>query len=102
MDSTGKKPSPILTPLVWAWLALAALTLVSLGLGQWFRGAVWLQLLVAAIVWVKGLLVARHFIEADLAHPFIRRVLLAFVAFTPLALVLVSFFGSHFARWATL
>jgi len=102
MNATANKPSTALAPLTRAWLALVVLTLLSLVLGQWFHGADWLPLAVAAIVWLKGTLVARQFIEARQAHPFIRRVLLAFVAFAPLALVLVAFFGNHIARWATL
>lgn len=85
-----------------AWLALLVLTIVSLGLGEWLRGVPWLPLLVAAIIWVKGALVARHFIEAHLAHPFIARSLQVFVAFVPVALVLTAFFGDRIARWATL
>ena len=38
--------------LTAAWLALVALTLVGLGLGEWFRDARWLPLLVAAIIWL--------------------------------------------------
>jgi hypothetical protein len=58
--------------------------------------------LVAAIVWIKGWLVARRFIEAEQAHPFIRNVLRGFIAFTPVALLLTAFFGHQFARWAVL
>jgi hypothetical protein len=43
---------------------LVALTLFSLGLSEWFRDARWLPLLVAAIIWLKGALVARSFIES--------------------------------------
>jgi hypothetical protein len=46
--------------------------------------------------------IARYFIESHLTHPFIRRVLRYFIAFTPVALALVVFFGGQFARWATL
>lgn len=85
-----------------AWLALVALTLISLGLGEWFPAAAWLPLLVAAIVWVKGTLVARCFIESHVAHPFIARVLAAFIAFAPLALVATAYFGEKVARWTSL
>jgi len=85
-----------------AWLALLVLTVLSLGLGEWLRGVPWLTLLVAAIVWLKGRLVARHFIESHLAHPFIARTLQVFVAFVPAALVLTAFFGDWIAHWATL
>jgi hypothetical protein len=102
MEHSPRQPGTSLAPLTVAWLALVALTLLSLGLGQWFHGAAWLQLLVAAIVWIKGALVARHFIESELAHPFIRNVLRGFIAFTPLALVFTAFYGERFARWATL
>jgi hypothetical protein len=89
-------------PLTATWLALVALTLVGLGLGEWFRDARWLPLLVAAIIWLKGALVARHFIESHLAHPFITRLLQGFIAIAPTALILTAFFGDTLARWATL
>jgi hypothetical protein len=88
--------------LTVAWLALVALTLVSLGLSEWFRDARWLPLLVAAIIWFKGALVARCFIEAHIAHPFIARVLRVFVAIAPLALIATAFYGATLARWASL
>ena len=102
MASTSARPNTALRPLLTAWLALVALTALSLWLGRHFHGAAWLQVLVAAIIWIKGSLVARHFIEAELATPFIRNVLRAFIAYAPLALVLTAFFGPQFARWATL
>ena len=88
--------------LTAAWLGLVALTLVGLALGEWFRDARWLPLLVAAIIWLKGALVARHFIESHLAHPFIARLLQGFIAIAPTALILTAFFGDTLARWATL
>lgn len=88
--------------LTLAWLALVALTLVGLALGEWFRDARWLPLLVAAIVWSKGALVAVVFIESHVAHPFIARLLQVFVAIAPVALVATAFFGDTLARWATL
>jgi len=102
MNPSHPVPGAGLAPLCRAWLGLVALTLLSLGLGQWFQGAAWLPLLVAAIVWLKGVLVARRFIESHLAHPFIARVMAAFIAFTPLALLATSFFGERIARWASL
>lgn len=91
-----------LGPITWAWLALVALTLISLELGQWLQGAAWLPLVVAVIIWYKGWLVARSFIEAPLTHVFVRRVLRAFIAFAPLALILIAFYGREFARLTTL
>lgn len=88
--------------LTAAWLGLVALTLVSLGLSEWFRDVRWLPLLVAAVIWLKGTLVAHSFIEAHLAHPFIARVLGVFIAISPLALIATAFFGSTLARWASL
>lgn len=85
-----------------AWLGLVALTFFSLFLGEYWHSAPWLPLLVAAVVWLKGTLVARHFIESHRAHPFIAWLLRAFIAFAPLALILTSFFGSTLARWASL
>ncbi|HLO61471.1 MAG TPA: hypothetical protein VK165_00760 [Azonexus sp.] len=84
-----------------AWLALVALTLASLGLSEWFRDVSWLPLVVAAIMWLKGVVVARCFIEAHVAHPFIARVLKVFIAVAPIALIITAFFGSTVARWAS-
>ncbi|MCG2576243.1 hypothetical protein LZ012_04460 [Dechloromonas sp. XY25] len=84
-----------------AWLALVALTLASLGLGEWFRDVSWLPLVVAAIMWIKGAVIARCFIEAHVAHPFIARVLKVFIAVSPIALIITAFFGSTVARWAS-
>lgn len=102
MSPLQTAPSTAYTPLVKTWLALVGLTLISVLLSEYLHGDAWLQLLVAAIVWIKGDLISRHFIETRLAHPFIRRVTHAFVAFTPLALVLTAFFGKEFARIASL
>lgn len=91
----------LLTPLL-AWLVLVVLTLLSLGLGDWLRGAGGLPLAVAAIVWIKGFVVARYFIGTEYVHPFIARVLSVFIGLVPVTLVLLAFWGSQFARWATL
>ncbi len=88
--------------LTVAWLALVALTLAGLGLSEGFRDAAWLPFGVAAIIWLKGALVARRFIESHVAHPFITRLLQIFIGIAPLALLLTSFFGDTIARWATL
>lgn len=102
MKTAPIPPSAALGRLGLCWLGLSALTLISLGLGQWFHGAAWLPFLVAGIVWVKGSMVARYFIESHLAHPFIAWVLRVFIILAPAALVLTAFFGDQFARWATL
>ena len=95
-------PQPAFTRLTQGWLALLALTAAGLLLGAGFREAPWLPACVAAIIWLKGALVARHFIESHLAHPFIARLLQGFIAIAPTALVLTAFFGDTLARWATL
>lgn len=102
MNTVAQKPSSELLPLFYAWLALIALTVVSLLLGEWFSAAPWLAPLVAAMIWFKGLLVARRFIEIGLTHAFIRRVVYGFIAFTPLTLVAVTYFGAQLAGWASL
>ena len=102
MSTSHKTPSTSLVPLTLCWLGLCILTLLSLGLGQWFHAAAWLPLLVAVIVWVKGTVVARYFIESDLTHNFIRRLLKVFIAFAPLWLILTGFYGGQFAQWGSL
>lgn len=91
-----------LPQLALAWLALVGLTLSGLGLGEWAREFGWLPLVVALIMWIKGFLVARFFIESHLAHPFIANIVKVFVAFAPIALALTAFFGNTIARWASL
>ena len=102
MESIERKPATSLLPLVLTWLALVALTLFGPLLGNGLGGQEAVQLIVAAIIWIKGHLVARHFIEAERAHPFIRNVLRFFIAFAPIAIVLTTFFGECFARFVTL
>ena len=98
----SREPGTSFATLTRVWLLLCALTLLSLGLGRSCHGAGWLPLLVAAIVWIKGTLVARHFIESGRVHPFLAWVLRGFIAFAPLALVATAFFGERLARWTTL
>lgn len=102
MNSAETKNPAGLAFLTHAWLGLVALTLTSLYLSYWFHGTAWLQILVASIIWFKGILVAMHFLEIKETHSFIRRVVLGFVAVTPIALLTIAFFGNQVARWATL
>jgi uncharacterized membrane protein YoaK (UPF0700 family) len=88
--------------LTLVWLALLLLTAVSLAAGEWFYAAGWLPLLVAALIWVKGTLVARYFIETPQAHPFIVWLLRLFIAFAALALLITSYFPATLARWTTI
>ena len=85
-----------------AWLALLLLTFLSIGFGEWFRSASWLPLLVAAVIVVKGGLVARYFIESNLAHPFIVWLLRIFIAFAALSLLATALFPGNIARWTTI
>ena len=102
MESIERKPATSLRPLVLTWLALVGLTLLSPQLGNGVGGQEAVQLIVAAIIWVKARLVTRHFLEAERTHPFIRNVLRFFIAFTPIAIVLTTFFGDAFVRLASL
>jgi hypothetical protein len=97
MNEPEPHPNVNLTPLALTWLALVALTLVSLGLGEWLGRASWLPTLVAAIIWLKAWLVAFFFLETRLCHTLIRRLIWAFIAFAPVALVLTDLFGQQFA-----
>lgn len=77
-------------PLAQVWLGLLALTGISLLLGDRFGHASWMPLFVAAVIWIKGTVVAHYFIESDSAHPFIAWLLRAFIAFAPVALLVTS------------
>jgi hypothetical protein len=96
MNEPEPHPNVNLTPLALTWLALVALTLVSLGLGEWLGRASWLPTLVAAIIWLKAWLVAYFFLEAKLCHTFIRRLIWVFISFAPIALTLTDLYGPQF------
>jgi len=87
-----------LFPLALAWGGLVLLSLLSVGLGEWVGNAPWLPAVVGAIVWLKGWLVARYFLEAQLCRTLIRRMVWAFVAFAPIALVITDTFGPTIAQ----
>lgn len=76
--------------LVAIWTGLMALTGLSILLGEHHGHATWMPLLVAVIIWIKGTMVARYFLESDRAHPFITWLLRAFIAFVPMALLLTG------------
>jgi hypothetical protein len=102
MNDMHRESAALLAPLVKTWLGLFALTVLSLLLGHVLHGQAGLQWVVAAILWLKGWLVIRHFIEADSAHPLIRRVLYGFITITPVLLLVTALFGRQLARLTTL
>lgn len=99
MSALARRP---LVRRTLAWLALAGLTLLGLVLADGVPDRRLLAVVVAAVMWLKGVLVARAFLDTGRAHPFIRRGVAIFVAIAPLALLLTAFFGPAIARWATL
>lgn len=86
MNNTPRATALPLLP----WLGLLALSFAGLLLGEWFGHTAWMPLLVAAIIWVKGSLVAHYFIESHTAHPFVGWLLRVFIAVVPLALVVTA------------
>lgn len=86
-----------LTPLALVWLGLILLSLLSLVLGEWVGQTSWLPAAVGAVIWLKAWLVAHYFLEANQCVAFIRRLVLGFIAFAPIALVLTDTFGSQLA-----
>lgn len=85
----GRPPAATL-PLHRAWLALVALTLLSVILAETLHGRTGLPILVAMLVWIKGRVVARRFLESDDLHPFLRNVLRVFIAFAPIVLAALA------------
>jgi len=102
MKATPGVPGVSIFPLFLAWLGLVTLTALGLALGRGSSGAPWFPLAVAAVIWLKGWIVARHFIESHLAHPFIAWVLRVFIVCVPLALLSTTWFGHQLARWTAL
>lgn len=75
----------------WTWLALLALTLLSvLAAGRGHGHAGWLRVAatwtVAALCALKADLLIRHYLEARAAGPVFHRLVRAFAALVPLAL----------------
>ncbi|APR06242.1 MULTISPECIES: hypothetical protein [Thauera] len=97
MRTDSSAPSTALLPLGLAWLFLVAMTVFSLWLVRWLGPASWVQLPLAAIIWLKGWVVARYFIESHQTHPFIAWVIRIFLLGVPLALVLTTWFGPQLA-----
>lgn len=97
MAHPEKTPSTSLRPLVLAWLGLVALTLTSLFIAEWLPHMSGLALLIACIIWLKGWLLARFYLETELSRRIIRRATWAFVGFVPLGLLLTSYFGASVA-----
>ena len=95
--TSPKTGTASLTPLALVWLALVLLSLLSLVLGEWIGQANWLPAAVATVIWLKAWLVARYFLEANRCVAFIRRLVLGFIAFAPIALVLTDTFGTQLA-----
>lgn len=81
-----------------AWLGLVALTLASLFIAEWApAGMSGLALLIAAIIWLKGWLLAHFYLETAHSRRIIRRATWAFVGFVPIGLLLTSYFGKGLA-----
>lgn len=73
----------------WVWLLL--LTVASAAIAVTERGVLpWVGWLIAALVAWKAWLVAEHYLELTEAAPVFRRLVLAFIALAPLALVVTA------------
>ena len=71
-----------------AWVALLLITVASAAIAVTERGVLpWVGWLIAALVVWKAWLVAEHYLEVAEAAPVFRRLVLAFIALAPLALV---------------
>lgn len=77
-------------PNTVAWIALLLLSLVSIqAAGQSHAGAsrMGMTFVVAAIAWIKALIVIRYYLESRFAGPVFHRIMLIFAALAPLALM---------------
>ncbi|WP_420473494.1 hypothetical protein [Noviherbaspirillum sp. ST9] len=79
--------------LTLAWLGLLFLSAAGLAAGLRAGHASWLPIIVAALIWLKGWLVTRYFLNAAEAHPYVTWLLRIFTAFAPAALVLTTTLG---------
>lgn len=76
--------------LVYAWSGLLLLTAAGLLVGRAWGHASWLPFLVAGLIWLKGLVVARYFLNIDHAHPYVAWLVRIFIAFAPASLLLTD------------
>lgn len=94
--STPRRASPVPRP-GFAWIGLVTLTLASLAVITGFPARGWAACVVAAIAWIKGDLIARHFMEVHDAGPIFTRIVRVFVALAPLGLVATA--ANEFGPW---
>lgn len=76
--------------LVYAWSGLLLLTVAGLLVGSAWGHASWLPVLVAGLIWLKGWVVGRYFLNIDDAHPYVAWLVRIFTAFAPVALLLTD------------
>lgn len=76
--------------LLTAWFGLLLLTAVGLLVGRSFGHAAWMPILVSALIWLKGWLVGRYFLNVNEAHPYVAWVVRVFTAFAPAALLVTA------------
>lgn len=74
--------------LAYAWIGLLLLTVGGLLAGGTWGHASWLPVLVAGLIWLKGWMVGRYFLNMSEAHPYVVWVVRIFIAFAPVALLL--------------
>lgn len=76
--------------LASAWIGLLFLTLVGLLAGGLWEHTSGLPLFVAALIWIKGWMVGRYFLNIDDAHPYVAWLVRIFTVFAPVALLLTD------------
>lgn len=76
--------------VVYAWSGLLLLTMAGLLVGSAWGHASWLPVVVAALIWIKGWVVGRYFLNIHDAHPYVAWLVRIFTAFAPAALLLTE------------
>lgn len=84
------------------WFLLIGLTIGGAALGEAERPDIWVTLVVAGLIAIKGRLVIDHFMELTHANRHIRRTVRLYGVAIPLLLVLTHLFGPQVARMTQL
>lgn len=80
------------------WLLLMAITVLNAVIAENLPPTLWVTILVACSVCLKGGIVVEHFMGMSAARASFRVLMLAYFVVIPLLVVLVAFFPEHIAR----
>ena len=88
--------------LDFLWLLLMGITLVTTAVAENAAPGLWMTVVVAVVVAIKGRLVVDHFMELRTAKAPIRHLMNAYFYVFPTLIVLASLYPERLKEWTTL